>query len=336
MVGSPSYWLWHYCWQLGGLFTVASAAGQHRTDMDAAAQPPTRRAGVARHHNPPAAYSPRPILMTTWSPMAASRRAYPTRTGTRHPQTSARRCATLQSVARERAPVRDLATSGPGSAASTHTRKVPFSQSMTIPSGTATLTFWLEIPVCDSTTDYLEVKLDSTQVYLVSGNSPLCGSIGYVQQTVNVNAWANGGNHTLTFHSETFSNNGGISNFFVDDVRLDATAGGPTNTPTPTATPTPTRTPTRTPTPTATATGGPPAQTGPGVRLSEVMHYPLASGPEWVELRNYAASPVSLRGHSLRDEDGNVYHIPAPLPSVPAGADRQWFSSTGRAAARMI
>ena len=28
----------------------------------------------------------------------------------------------------------------------------------------------------------------------------------------------------------------------------------------------------------------------------------------------------SLRGHSLRDEDGNVYRIPAALPSVPAGA----------------
>ena len=163
---------------------------------------------------------------------------------------------------------------------------------MTIPSGTATLTFWLEIPVCDSTADYLEVKLDSTQVYLVSGNSPLCGSIGYVQQTVNVNAWANGGNHTLTFHSETFSNNGGISNFFVDDVRLDATAGGPTNTPTPTATPNTDAHTHAHPDAYGNRDRWPACPDRAGIRLSEVMYYPLASGPEWVELRNYAASPV--------------------------------------------
>lgn len=198
------------------------------------------------------------------------------------------------------------------------------SQSMTIPSGTATLSFWLEIPVCDSAADYLEATIDNTRVFVVNGSSARCGQAGYLQQTINVNAWANGGSHTLAFHSETFANNGGISNFFVDDVRLDSTASGSTNTPTatPTRTPTatPTRTPTRTSTPTATATGSPPASPGPGILLSEVLYYPAAGAYEWVELRNYDSAPHSLRGHSLRDEDGNLYRIPAALPSVPAGA----------------
>lgn len=226
------------------------------------------------------------------------------------------------------------------------------SQVVTLPGGAASLTFWLEQPTCDSAADYLEVKLDNTQVFLTTGGAPRCGVVGYVQQTVNVSAWANAGSHTLTFHSEIFAHNGGSSNFFVDDVRLDVTATSPTPTatrtatptrtpsptatvaststttptrsPTPTATatrsPTPTATPTGAPTPTATPTGAPPPQTFPGILLSEVMFFPLAGGREWVELRNYDTAPHSLRGYAIRDEDGALYHIPAALPTVPAGA----------------
>ena len=207
------------------------------------------------------------------------------------------------------------------------------SQPVVIPAGTATLSFWLEQPSCDSAADYLVVKLDNTQVLRITASGPRCGVLGYVQQTVNANAWANGSSHTLTFQSETFANNGGISNFFVDDVRLDVTAAGPTSTPTatPTRTATPTNTPTRTPsptatsgstrtpTPTATATTAPPAQAGLGVLLSEVMSYPAAGGREWVELRNYGTVPRSLRGHSIRDEDGISYRIPPALPDLPPG-----------------
>lgn len=210
------------------------------------------------------------------------------------------------------------------------------SQVVAIPAGTATLSFWLEQPSCDSAADYLEVKLDNSQVLLITASGARCGVLGYIQQTVNVSAWANGGSHTLAFHSEIFANNGGISNFFVDDVRLDVTTAGPTSTPTrtPTLTATPTRTPsptatsgstrtatpTSTATPTATATGGPPPQAGPGILLSEVMPYPPAGGRDWVEMRNYDIAPHSLRGHSIRDEDGAIYRIPAALPNVPPGA----------------
>ena len=212
------------------------------------------------------------------------------------------------------------------------------SQAMTIPSGSATLTFWLEMPQCDSAADYLEATIDNTRTFVVNGSHARCGQPGYVQQTVNVSAWANGGSHTLAFHSEVFANNGGVSDFFVDDVRLDSTATTSTPTRTATATPTPTRTatatptrtptpastvsstatPTRTPTATPTATGA--AQPGPGVLLSEVMYFPAAGNREWVELQNYSTTTQSLRGYSLRDEDGNIYRIPAALPSAPAGA----------------
>ena len=96
------------------------------------------------------------------------------------------------------------------------------SQSVTIPNGTATLTFWLEQIVCDSASDYMEVTIDGTQVFLTDGSSPLCGVLGYAQQSVDVSAYADGGSHTLEFHSEIFGTNGSGSNFFVDDVALDA------------------------------------------------------------------------------------------------------------------
>ncbi|MCA9950852.1 MAG: M4 family metallopeptidase [Anaerolineales bacterium] len=100
------------------------------------------------------------------------------------------------------------------------------SQDVTIPGGTATLTFWLEQIVCDSAADYMEVTIDGNQVFLTDGSSTLCGQFGYTQQSVDVSAYADGGTHTLAFHSEIFANNGGGSNFFVDDVMLDA-AGEP-------------------------------------------------------------------------------------------------------------
>jgi len=94
------------------------------------------------------------------------------------------------------------------------------SQNVTMPVGIATLTFWLEQIVCDSGADYLEVLIDGTQVFVTDGSSPLCGNLGYTQQTVDVTAFADGGTHTLEFHSEIFAVNEGGSNFFVDDVSL--------------------------------------------------------------------------------------------------------------------
>ncbi|GAB4581727.1 MAG: hypothetical protein Fur0022_44770 [Anaerolineales bacterium] len=102
------------------------------------------------------------------------------------------------------------------------------SQDVTIPLGNATLSFWLEIPVaCDSAADYLEVLVDGTQVFLVDGTSALCGTVGYSLQTVNLSAYADGGLHTLEFHSEIFGTNANVTNFFVDDVAIEISGPPP-------------------------------------------------------------------------------------------------------------
>jgi hypothetical protein len=102
------------------------------------------------------------------------------------------------------------------------------SQSVTFPIslGGATLTFFVEQIACDSANDYLEVLIDGVRVFSIDGVSPLCNSLGYTLQSVDVSAWADGGAHTLTFHSEVFSTNGGNSSFFVDDAVIEEVAGG--------------------------------------------------------------------------------------------------------------
>lgn len=100
-------------------------------------------------------------------------------------------------------------------------------QDVTIPVGTATLTFWLEVPVaCVNDTDYMEVLVDGEQVFLVDGTSPLCGVDGYSLQTVDITAYADGGVHNLELHSVTFG--GGVTNFFVDDMAIDVDEQPPT------------------------------------------------------------------------------------------------------------
>ena len=98
-------------------------------------------------------------------------------------------------------------------------------QDVTLDPGDATLSFWLETASCDSADDYLEVLVDGTQVFFVDGANPACGLVGYTLQTVNLSAYADGGVHEIQFHSETFSTNGGVGNFFVDDVALNNVPG---------------------------------------------------------------------------------------------------------------
>ena len=94
------------------------------------------------------------------------------------------------------------------------------SQTIALPSvGSASLTFWLELPVCSGlASDFMEVNLDGTQVFVVNGTDPACGSIGYVQQTVDISAYA-GQIVDLEFHS--IISGASDMNFFVDDVDID-------------------------------------------------------------------------------------------------------------------
>jgi len=95
------------------------------------------------------------------------------------------------------------------------------SQSVTLPAGeTVTLFFFLEIPVSEGlATDFLEVTVDGTQVFLVDG-SMAAQYQPYTLVQVDLSAYADGAAHTLVFHGYTNSGAGAATNFFVDDVSV--------------------------------------------------------------------------------------------------------------------
>lgn len=97
------------------------------------------------------------------------------------------------------------------------------SQSVVIPSSVTELRFALAIPACDSAADYLEVLIDGNREWVVNGSSASCGNVGYATQSVDISGYADGASHDLEFHSQTFANQGGVSNFFVDLVDLPGT-----------------------------------------------------------------------------------------------------------------
>jgi hypothetical protein len=97
------------------------------------------------------------------------------------------------------------------------------SESRTIPSGTASLTFFLEIPACASngTAETFVVSIDGTPVFSTNNSDPACNTVGYQLKTVAIPAgFANGASHTLEFRGTFNATNSDYTNFFVDDVRL--------------------------------------------------------------------------------------------------------------------
>lgn len=103
------------------------------------------------------------------------------------------------------------------------------SQDVIIPPSAGNLEFWLEAIVCSSPGDFLEVTIDGTQVFYVDGTWSQCGVLGYSQQSVDVSAFADGGNHTVVFHSVINNPGEGVTNFFVDDVSLSGPPVCPAN-----------------------------------------------------------------------------------------------------------
>jgi hypothetical protein len=94
------------------------------------------------------------------------------------------------------------------------------SQTIVIPAGVATLTFWFAVPSCDGFgVDIFDVKIDGTPIYSTDDLDPACGAVPFVQKTFVVSAFANGSAHTLSFTSDTDSF-AAATNFMVDDVRL--------------------------------------------------------------------------------------------------------------------
>lgn len=94
-------------------------------------------------------------------------------------------------------------------------------QDVTIPVGSAELSFWLLMG--GTNPGFLNVEIDDNIVFNVDETDGGSYTV-YTQVTVDVSAYADGGVHNVEFYSEKTA--GTIINFFVDDVVLDATGGG--------------------------------------------------------------------------------------------------------------
>jgi hypothetical protein len=110
---------------------------------------------------------------------------------------------------------------------SSHTASL--SQTVTIPVGTAVLTYWYRNGLVTTPfTATLQVRVDGTTVKTHTEASTAQSS--YSQQTVNLSAYANGASHTISFN---YANNAtGENRMTVDDVSLTYTAPPVTGTPT--------------------------------------------------------------------------------------------------------
>ncbi len=92
------------------------------------------------------------------------------------------------------------------------------SQEIRISADTPVLEFDLDLLNCDSESDNLEVRIDNRPVYTVYGDSSQCGLSGYSRQMVDIRAFADDGDHLLSFHSQVFLGQGRATSFFVDNV----------------------------------------------------------------------------------------------------------------------
>jgi hypothetical protein len=94
----------------------------------------------------------------------------------------------------------------------------------------STLSFWFEAPLCANATDFVRITIDGTTVWEANGTHPECNSVGYVNITADISAFADGGTHDFVITS-TISGNPDGTNFFIDDVSIAAATceggGGP-------------------------------------------------------------------------------------------------------------
>ena len=91
-------------------------------------------------------------------------------------------------------------------------------QDLVIPSGTASLSFYLEIPVAVAAPGFMNVLIDGEEVFSVTEvDQPAYAT--YQEVVIDVSDYADGGTHTLRFESTTSSD----GNFFVDLVSIVST-----------------------------------------------------------------------------------------------------------------
>jgi hypothetical protein len=152
-----------------------------------------------------------------------------------------------------------------GSATAGHTGSL--SQDVTIPAGTASLTYWFRNGVVNAPFDAtLTVAVDGTTVK--THTEAATAEPAYTQQTIDISTYADGASHTLSF---SYLNGGaGTTNMTVDDVSIDASGAATTATPTVTSV-----------TPTGPASSTTPKVTGTAEAGSTVRLYPnsTCSGP---------------------------------------------------------
>lgn len=91
-------------------------------------------------------------------------------------------------------------------------------QQVTIPPGTANLSFYLEIPI-GATIGFMKVIMDSDTLMTVTQADTQTYAT-YSQVSMDVSTYADGSSHNLKFFSTTDAGND-VTNFFVDDVVLD-------------------------------------------------------------------------------------------------------------------
>ncbi len=95
------------------------------------------------------------------------------------------------------------------------------SQSMTFLNGTAELSFWFWNGLDGDASDYIQAVIDGTPVWSYNAAQGLTG--GYTQISVNLDAYADGNAHWLSFYSES-GLGGNTANFSVDDVTVTTAA----------------------------------------------------------------------------------------------------------------
>jgi hypothetical protein len=102
------------------------------------------------------------------------------------------------------------------------------SQTLDIPLGTASLTFWMRIHTVSSPfTATMTVKVDGATVHTYI--EPATAEDAYTQRTVDLSAFADGGSHTLKL--DYVNPTDGYANFNVDDVSLDSVPAPDTTAP---------------------------------------------------------------------------------------------------------
>jgi hypothetical protein len=94
-------------------------------------------------------------------------------------------------------------------------------QSVTIPVGSAHLTFWARIFMSSGNqTDFMRALVDGTEIFKIIEGDPAY-TLGYVKVDRDLAAWADGGSHVVRFESATTGQPFG-STFMLDDVSLQS------------------------------------------------------------------------------------------------------------------